>query len=56
MTRVHRSRTDWTPEMEAELLACGNRRAYAERYGLSLAAVDGRYYKLKRSSQGKAKP
>lgn len=36
--------------MEAELLACDDRRAFAARYGLSLCTVDGRYYKLKRRS------
>ena len=36
--------------MEAELLACDDRKAFAARYGLSMCTVDGRYYKLKRRS------
>ena len=50
MNKVYRPRTQWTPEMEAELLACDDRKAFAAQYGLSMCTVDGRYYKLKRRS------
>lgn len=40
--------------MEQELLTCNNRREYAARMGLSLCAVDGRYYKLKRLQKEQA--
>jgi DNA-directed RNA polymerase specialized sigma24 family protein len=43
----------WTPEKDAELLAYyehGLRPAYmAERMGLTVASVEGRYHKLKRA-------
>ncbi len=45
----------WTPEKDAELLAYyqhGLRPAYiAERMGLTIASVEGRYYKLKRKQK-----
>lgn len=50
MNKVYRPRTQWTPEMEAELMACDDRKAFAARYGLSMCTVDGRYYKIKRRS------
>jgi hypothetical protein len=43
----------WTPEKDAELLNYyqhGLRPAYiAEQMGLTIASVEGRYYKLKRA-------
>jgi len=45
----------WTPERDAELLEYykhGLRPAYiAERMGLTIASVEGRYYKLKRKQK-----
>lgn len=52
MNHVSRSRIQWTPEMEAELMACKDRREFAARMGLTLCTVDGRYYKLKRLQKG----
>ena len=53
MPIVKRSRRLWTPEMDAELLKYyehGLRAAYiAERMGLTIASVEGRYHKLKRA-------
>ena len=53
MPIVKRSRRLWTPEMDAELLEYykhGLRAAYiAERMGLTIASVEGRYHKLKRA-------
>jgi hypothetical protein len=45
----------WTPEKDAELLAYyqhGLRPAYmAERMGLTIASVEGRYRKLKKKAK-----
>jgi hypothetical protein len=45
----------WTPERDAELLEYykhGLRPAYmAEQMGLTIASVEGRYYKLKRKQK-----
>jgi DNA-directed RNA polymerase specialized sigma24 family protein len=45
----------WTPEKDAELLAYyqhGLRPAYiAERMGVTIASVEGRYHKLKRKQK-----
>ena len=52
MPIVRRPARVWTPEMDAELMAYyehGLRPAYmAERMGLTIASVEGRYHKLKR--------
>jgi hypothetical protein len=52
MPIVRRSARVWTPEMDAELLKYyehGLRPAYmAERMGLTVASVEGRYRKLKK--------
>jgi DNA-directed RNA polymerase specialized sigma24 family protein len=52
MPIVRRSVNVWTPEMDAELLGYyehGLRPAYmAERMGLTIASVEGRYRKLKK--------
>jgi hypothetical protein len=52
MPIVKRSRRTWTPDMDAELLGYyehGLRPAYmAERMGLTIASVEGRYRKLKK--------
>ncbi len=53
MPIVRRSAMTWTPEKDAELLAYyehGLRPSYmAERMGLTVASVEGRYHKLKRA-------
>jgi bisphosphoglycerate-independent phosphoglycerate mutase (AlkP superfamily) len=45
----------WTPEKDAQLLSYykhGLRPAYmAEQMGLTIASVEGRYYKLKRAQR-----
>jgi hypothetical protein len=52
MPIVKRSRSVWTPEKDAQLLAYyehGLRPAYmAEQMGLTIASVEGRYRKLKK--------
>jgi DNA-directed RNA polymerase specialized sigma24 family protein len=52
MPIVKRPRRVWTPEMDAELMSYyehGLRPAYmAERMGLTVASVEGRYRNLKR--------
>ena len=52
MPIVRRSVMVWTPEKDAELMAYyehGLRPAYmAERMGLTIASVEGRYRKLKK--------
>jgi hypothetical protein len=52
MPIVKRSRSVWTPEKDAQLLAYyehGLRPAcIAEKMGLTIASVDGRYRKLKK--------
>jgi len=54
MPIVKRTRRIWTPEMDAELISYyehGLRPAYmAERMGLTIASVEGRYRKLKKRS------
>ena len=53
MPIVKRTRRVWTPEMDAELMSYyehGLRPAYmAERMGLTIASVEGRYRKLKKA-------
>ena len=55
MPIVKRTSRVWTPEMDAELLEYykhGLRPAYmAERMGLTIASVEGRYHKLKRKQK-----
>jgi hypothetical protein len=52
---VKRTSRVWTPEMDAELLGYykhGLRPAYmAERMGLTIASVEGRYRKLKKKAE-----
>jgi len=52
---VKRTSRVWTPEMDAELLEYykhGLRAAYiAERMGLTIASVEGRYRKLKKKAE-----
>ena len=54
MPIVKRTRRVWTPEMDAELMAYyehGLRPAYmAERMGLTIASVEGRYRNLTRKA------
>jgi hypothetical protein len=54
MPIVKRPRRVWTPEMDAELMSYyehGLRPAYmAERMGLTIASVEGRYRNLKRKA------
>ena len=53
MPIVKRGARKWTPDMDAELLSYykhGLRPAYmAERMGLTIASVEGRYRKLKKA-------
>lgn len=55
MPIVKRTSRVWTPEMDAELLEYykhGLRAAYiAERMGLTIASVEGRYRKLKKKAE-----
>ncbi len=55
MPIVRRPVMSWTPEKDAELLAYyehGLRPAYmAERMGLTVASVEGRYRRLKKRSK-----
>ena len=55
MPVVRRPRKIWTPENDAELLEYyqhGLRPAYiAERMGLTIASVEGRYAKLKKKAK-----
>ena len=55
MPIVRRSTMVWTPEKDAELLKYyehGLRAAYiAERMGLTIASVEGRYRKLKKKAK-----
>lgn len=50
--RVYRGLVTWTPEMERELVNLWNygvhKREIAERLGVSVAAAEGRYYRLKK--------
>lgn len=52
MPLVKRSARKWTPEMERELWNLWNygvhRKEIAERMGMTVAAVEGRYYVLKK--------
>lgn len=52
MPLVKRGARKWTPEMERELWNLWNygvhRNEIAERMGMTVAAVEGRYYKLKK--------
>lgn len=52
MPRVYRERVKWTPEMNRELLNLWDygvhRNEIAERLGVSVATVEGRYYRLKK--------
>lgn len=54
MPIVKRTRRVWTPEMDAELISYyehGLRPSYmAERMGLTVASVEGRYRNLKRKA------
>ena len=55
MPIVKRGARKWTPEMDAELLSYykhGLRPAYmAERMGVTIASVEGRYHKLKKKAE-----
>ena len=57
MPIVKRGARKWTPDMDAELLGYyehGLRPAYmAERMGLTIASVEGRYRKLKKKAEAK---
>ena len=50
--RVYRGITKWTPELDSKLLGLfgyGLRgREVAEEMGMSVATVEGRYYRLKK--------
>lgn len=55
MHRVTRRQVKWTPEMEAELLRLRTNgthpRDVADHFGVSVATVDARFYKLKKARQ-----
>lgn len=55
MPLVKRSARKWTPEMEREVWNLWNygvhRNEIAERMGLTVAAVEGRYYVLKKRKE-----
>ena len=55
MPLVKRGARKWTPEMERELWNLWNygvhRNEIAERMGLTVAAVEGRYYVLKKRKE-----
>jgi hypothetical protein len=52
MPFVSRKRVEWTPEMERELWNLWtygvHKNEIAERLGMSVAAVEQRYYRMKR--------
>ena len=52
INKVSRGTTKWTPEMEAELVNLRNGGMHpqdiAKHFGLSVATVEARFYKLKR--------
>ena len=53
--RVYRGLIKWTPEMERELVNLWNygvhKNEIAERLGTSVAAAEGRYYRLKKEQE-----
>ncbi len=55
MSLFRRKPRKWTPEMERELWNLWNygvhRNEIAERMGLTVAAVEGRYYVLKKRKE-----
>lgn len=55
MNRVTRGQTKWTPEMDRELMNLRNYgvhpREVAEKFGVSVATVDARYYRLKKQER-----
>lgn len=55
MAYVYKGRIVWTPEMDRELVNMFDygvsKSEIAEKFGVSLSAVDGRYYKLKRQQR-----
>jgi len=55
MPLLERKMRKWTPEMERELMNLWNygvhRNEIAERMGLTVAAVEGRYYVLKKRKE-----
>jgi DNA-binding transcriptional regulator LsrR (DeoR family) len=55
MPLLDRKMRKWTPEMERELWNLWNygvhRNEIAERMGLTVAAVEGRYYVLKKMKE-----
>lgn len=59
MSRVYRGLVKWTPEMERELVNLWNygvhKREIAERLGISVAAAEGRYYRLKKDKENAEK-
>lgn len=56
MHRVSKPKVNWTPEMDAEVLAARRDGVHssevAQSLGLSVAAVDARYFRLKRIMNG----
>lgn len=57
--KVGRKKNKWTPEMDHEMqtaLAAGVSKAdIADKLGLTIAAIEARYYKLKRIEKDKRK-
>lgn len=60
MPSVYKGRMKWTPEQEARLLGLfeyGLRaRDVAEQMGISIAAAEARYKKLKKERENEARP
>lgn len=52
MHRVSGRKVNWTPEMDAEVLAARKAGVHsseiAQRLGLSIASVDSRYHRIKK--------
>lgn len=52
---IRRKRVEWTPAMDQELVNLWDygvhRNEIAERFGVTIASVEGRYYKLKREKE-----
>lgn len=59
MHRVPGRKVNWTPEMDAEIINSRNAGVHksliAEKLGLTIAAVDSRYFRLKKSMSGDTK-